>query len=93
MRPSLCLCLLALLAGPAAAAAPPPVDHRGPAVRLGLSRLEKGAASYVTKRDCFSCHHQTHTLAAFASARRRGFAVPEKEFAAQLKFTLATFRG
>src|SRR3954464_6827807 len=91
MRPLLCLPLLALLAAPAPAAAPP--GRLDAAVRRGLTRLEKGAASYVTKRDCFSCHHQTHTIAAFVSAKRRGFAVNEKELKAQVEFTLATFRG
>src|SRR5690349_10462030 len=91
MRPLLCMPLLALFAAPAPAAAPP--DRLGQAVHRGLARLEKGAASYVTKRDCFSCHHQTHTIAAFVSAKRRGFAVPEKVLKAQVEFTLATFRG
>src|SRR5262245_41076534 len=91
MRPLLCLCLLALLAAPACAAAPP--DPLPGAVRRGLARLEKGASSYVTKRDCFSCHHQTHTIGAFVSAKQRGFAVPEKELKAQIEFTLASFSG
>src|SRR5262245_24166739 len=91
MRPLLCLCLLALLAAPACAAAPP--DPLPGAVRRGLARLEKGASSYVTRRDCFSCHHQTHTIGAFVSAKQRGFAIPEKELKAQVEFTLATFSG
>src|SRR4051794_39098231 len=91
MRPLLCLPLLALLAAPASAAAPP--DRLDDAVRRGLARLEKGATSYASKRDCFSCHHQTHTIGAFLSAKRRGFRVPEKELKAQVEFTLATFSG
>src|SRR4051794_11820481 len=91
MRTLLCLCLLALCTIPARAAGPP--DRLSLAVRRGLARLEQGSASYVSKRDCFSCHHQTHTIGAFLSAKRRGFAVPEKELKAQVEFTLATFRG
>src|SRR5947199_10817555 len=90
MRTLLCLCLLVLCAVPARAAAPP--DPLSLAVRRGLARLETGSASYVTKRDCFSCHHQTHTIGAFVSARRRGFAVSEKDLNAQVEFTLASFR-
>src|SRR3954451_7898254 len=91
MRTLLCLCLLVLCAAEVKAAAPP--DPLSLAVRRGLARLETGSASYVSKRDCFSCHHQTHTIGAFVSAKRRGFAVPEKELKAQVEFTLATFRG
>lgn len=82
------LLLFALLAPVAA-----PPDRLSDAVRRGLTRLEKGSASYVTKRDCFSCHHQTHTIAAFVSAKQRGFSIPEKELKAQVEFTLATFRN
>lgn len=91
MRTPLPFLLLAVLAAPAHAAAPP--DPVSLAVRRGLARLEKGASNYTTNRDCFSCHHQTHTIGAFVSAKRRGFSVSEGALKEQVKFTLATFDG
>ncbi len=89
-RPAVCLLLGAVLIADARAAAPPdPVSH---AIRRGLWRLEQGAASYVTHRQCFSCHHQALTLAAFAAATRRGFRVPAALVQEQTAFTLATFQ-
>src|SRR5262249_17049751 len=78
-----------LLASFAPAAAPP--DSLTVAIRRGLDRLEKGAASYTTKRQCFSCHHQTMTVGAFVSARDRGFTISEKGLKHQLAFTLDPF--
>src|SRR5262245_15729971 len=89
MTTLLCLSLLAIFALPASASPPP--DLVPTAVRRGLSRLEKGSGSYITKRDCFSCHHQTHTIGAFVSAKRRGFTISEKVLKEQIEFTLATF--
>ncbi|MFO0846644.1 MAG: prenyltransferase/squalene oxidase repeat-containing protein [Gemmataceae bacterium] len=85
---SACLALLLPLA--ARAAAPPdPVDS---AVRRALRRLEQGASSYVTHRQCFSCHHQSLTIAALSAAKRRGFAVGQRLLDEQTSFTLDTFR-
>jgi hypothetical protein len=61
------------------------------AIRRSLERLEGGASSYITKRTCFACHHQTAYLAVAAEARSRGFAVSAKVFDEQYRFTLATF--
>jgi N-acyl-D-amino-acid deacylase len=80
---------LFVLASTASAAAPP--DPLSLAIRRGLTRLEKGSASYITKRQCFSCHHQTHTIGAFVSARQRGFSVSEKALKEQVAFTVETF--
>ncbi len=77
-------------ASPLFAAAPPDLLPR--AVRLGLNRLAQGAAGCVGKRQCFSCHHQAHTVAAFAAARRRGFTVSPAALTEQVEFTLDTFR-
>jgi N-acyl-D-amino-acid deacylase len=62
------------------------------AIERGLKRLEEGSANYLKNRQCFACHHQALTLAAFHSARKRGFAIDADKAEAQLKFTLDTFR-
>jgi N-acyl-D-amino-acid deacylase len=93
LRAARIVCLLlsaAVMAGDAAAAAPP--DPVARAARRGLWRLEQGAASYVTYRQCFSCHHQSLTLAAFAAAKARGLSVSLNLLREQTEFTLATFR-
>jgi squalene cyclase len=63
------------------------------AVERGLKRLDEGAASYVTNRQCFSCHHQATTITALATARKRGFAVEKARLAEQVDFTMRTWRG
>jgi N-acyl-D-amino-acid deacylase len=83
------LSFLTLAAG---ARADTPPDAVREAVRKGLRRLEQGSANYVKNRQCFSCHHQALTMAAFASAGRRGFAVDPAGPRRQLDFTLDTFR-
>lgn len=88
-RLAVAMCLLTL--GPAFAAGPPdPVRH---AARRGLWRLQEGASNYLTHRQCFACHHQSLTLAAFAAAKKRGFVVPEAFVREQTQFTLDTFRN
>src|SRR4051812_5352907 len=82
----------ALALAPHAFAAAPPT-RAAQAVQRGLRRLEQGAARYTANRQCFSCHHQAATLAAFTAARARGFRVPEQAHRAQVEFTLDTFRG
>jgi hypothetical protein len=82
--------LLVLAAAPARAADADPAAVRQAVVR-GLKRLEEGSASYVVNRQCFSCHHQAVTLAAFAGARRRGFEVEVARLREQTEFTLRTF--
>jgi N-acyl-D-amino-acid deacylase len=67
------------------------------AVRLvierGLKRLDQGSASYVTHRQCFSCHHQALTIAALHSAHERDIAINPDRLKQQIDFTLATFRN
>lgn len=89
MRPLCLLVLLTITPAASALAPPPPADL---AIRRGLTRLRQGSASYLTHRQCFSCHHQALTVAAFAAARTKGFAVPADEHEKQVEFTLATFR-
>jgi hypothetical protein len=91
LRIHLFVFLLTLALTPPLFAAAPP-DPLPRAVRQGLDRLARGAAGYVQKRQCFSCHHQTHTIAAFAAAGRRGFTVSSAVLAEQVEFTLNTFR-
>jgi hypothetical protein len=78
-----------VVATSAPAAAPP--DATSHAIRRGLDRLQTGAASYVEKRQCFSCHHQALTIAALAEAKGRGFAIDETLLKDQVRFTLASF--
>jgi N-acyl-D-amino-acid deacylase len=87
------LAALLLVLVPAAARADDDRDALRAAVVKGLKRLEQGSANYLTKRQCFSCHHQALTVAAFASARRRGFEVDEAKFKAQVEFSLKSFKG
>ena len=91
MRSLLLLLLLGSIPFPAPAAAPP--DATNQAIRRGLDRLQKGATRYTENRQCFSCHHQALTLAAFAEAKSSGFAVEDKFTKAQVAFTLDTFAG
>ncbi|HCC99176.1 MAG TPA: hypothetical protein DER64_01510, partial [Planctomycetaceae bacterium] len=55
--------------------------------------LQKSAATYVEKRDCFSCHHQGLASVAIARARRAGFAVNADLTADQSDFTYEYFNG
>src|SRR5262249_41359524 len=49
--------------------------------------------SYVTNRQCFSCHHQATAITALTTARRRGFDVEKDRLAEQVEFTLRHWRG
>ena len=55
--------------------------------------LQKSAATYVEKRDCFSCHHQGLASVAIARARRAGFAVDTDLTVEQSDFTFEYFNG
>jgi N-acyl-D-amino-acid deacylase len=83
--------LLVLLAlAPAAPAARP--DPAKAPVKKALRRIEQGAAAYITKRKCFSCHHQALPILALSSARRRGFTVDADKLRRQMEFTLHAFK-
>lgn len=82
--------LLTLMAiGLPAEGAPEPART---AIEKGLRRIEQGAASYITKRKCFSCHHQALPILTLSSAERRGFAVPAETLRRQIEFTLEAFK-
>ena len=61
------------------------------AVEKGLRRLEKGAANYVQKRQCFSCHHQATAISALAAAEARGFKIDKARLPEQVAFTLKAY--
>jgi squalene cyclase len=61
------------------------------AIEKGLRRLDKGAANYVQKRQCFSCHHQATTVSALTSAGKRGFKIDPARLPEQLAFTLKAY--
>ena len=67
------------------------------AVREVLGRtvplLQKSAATYVEKRDCFSCHHQALPAITVARARRAGVSVDDDFTDEQSDFTLEYFSG
>ena len=73
-----------------AAAGPDATSH---AIRRGLDRLQEGAKRYTENRQCFSCHHQALTIAAFMEAKDRGFAIDERFLKDQFEFTLDTFES
>jgi hypothetical protein len=63
------------------------------AVEKALPLLRKGAAGHIENRTCFSCHNQGVPLLALATARERGFDVPEKELETQAKFITNVLEG
>jgi N-acyl-D-amino-acid deacylase len=88
---SLILALPVLVLASAARADTPSDPVKG-AVEKGLVRIQKGAASYLTHRQCFSCHHQLMSILSMTSARQRGFAVEPERLAEQVEATLDYFR-
>jgi hypothetical protein len=57
------------------------------AVAKSLPLLEKSSAEYITRRECFSCHHQALPLLAVHTARQRGFRTHAEAFQEQVQFT------
>jgi N-acyl-D-amino-acid deacylase len=90
MRAILLAVAFALL--PASARAEAKADPTKAAIEKGLRRIEQGSASYITKRSCFSCHHQAMAIQSLTSARRRGFTIDQANLRRQVDFTLKTFR-
>jgi len=68
-------------------------EDPGAAVRRALPLLEKSSSSYLTQRDCFSCHHQAVPLFALTLVKRKGFAIDEKNYQDQLKRTADFLEG
>lgn len=72
--------------------ADPEVPDLRSAVTRGLKRLEQGSSSYIKNRQCFSCHHQAVTLAAYQAARQRGLEVSPERLKEQVDYSLAHFK-
>jgi hypothetical protein len=64
-------------------------------VRAALAKahgvLWRGVEGHAEHRNCFTCHNHGTTILAFATARGRGVAVPEKDFADLVEFSAAYF--
>ncbi len=79
---------MAALAVAAGCVGPPPAplpDPRLPAaVARAIPLLQSSAATWLTKRECTSCHHQALGTMAVAVAREAGFAVDEARAAKQI---------
>jgi len=67
------------------------------AVRAAVGKahavLWKGIEGHAAHRSCFTCHTHGAPMLAFATARGRGFAVPEKELADLIEFSTAYFES
>jgi N-acyl-D-amino-acid deacylase len=72
-----------------------PIDAK--CVRKVLKRsvllLQKSAATYIEKKDCFSCHHQALPAIAVARAKRAGLSVDAELTGEQSDFTHEYFGG
>lgn len=62
-----------------------------PRLQASLELLDRGAAAYAERRQCFACHHQAVPLAAHRAARHWRDPQPDRE-AALVQFTLDSFR-
>ena len=67
--------LLALVVAPDAVRAEDRPTQARSAVTKSLALLEHSAATYITRRMCYSCHHQSLPALAIAAARDRGLPV------------------
>ncbi len=85
------LVLLAAFLLPSGVSAADTSDPVRAAIDKGLRRIEKGAASYITKRSCFSCHHQALAMLSLSSAQRRGFTIDPAVLRGQVDFTVKSF--
>ena len=55
--------------------------------------LWTGVEGHAEHRSCFTCHNHGVPMLPFATARDRGFAVPEKDFAELVEFATAYFES
>jgi hypothetical protein len=92
MRPlPLLTCAVLLLAAPPAARADDLPAAARAAIGKSLPLLEQSAATYITKRTCFSCHHQSLPAMTVALARTRGLTVDDAAAKAQSTHTRDAF--
>ena len=95
VAPVFCLGMMIVLAVGVARAEEAPIDAR--CVRDVLKRtvplLQKSAATYIEKKDCFSCHHQALPAIAVARAKRVGLSVDAELTGEQSDFTHEYFLG
>ncbi len=63
------------------------------AISKSLPLLAKSAATYIEKRDCFTCHHQALPAMTWKLARERGFKVDADRACDQSEFTHEYFTG
>jgi N-acyl-D-amino-acid deacylase len=61
------------------------------AVVRAVSLIEKSSATYVDKRDCFSCHHQALTMMAMSRAKLSGIELQPESISSQVQFSLEYF--
>ena len=61
------------------------------AVVRAVSLIEKSSATYVDKRDCFSCHHQALAMMAFSQAKLSGLKLQPESISSQVQFSLEYF--
>ena len=61
------------------------------AVARAVSLIEKSAATYVDKRECFSCHHQALAMMAMSRAKLSGIELQPDSLSTQVQFSLEYF--
>src|SRR6266404_1109994 len=86
----LCGCFLLLINAASAEEKP---ATRQEAVARGLAIVQKAAANYPKRRECFSCHHQTLPLLAMTSAGAGGEQINKDLLREQGEFTRESFAG
>jgi len=90
MKKSVAVLIFSFLLALARAESQPKSDRE--AIAKGLRRIEEGAARYLEKRKCFSCHHQALPILNMAIAPKRGFAVEPAILKKQIDRTVNYFR-
>jgi hypothetical protein len=75
-----------------AARAVTPADPVRTAVAKGLRRVEQGAAHYLDRRRCFSCHHQALPILTLSLAPKLGYSVEPASLKKQVDRTVGFFR-
>src|SRR5262245_14260158 len=78
-----------VFAAPLLPAPSPAPDEIKVAVEKALPLLRKGAEGHIAQKTCFACHNQALPVLACATAKPRGFAVPDEELKEQREFIAA----